>query len=103
MIARHAISHAHVYHTYIRVQCNRAEFGRPSIAKANEDHSNILNSIKEDHWVMENVEFCILAASNGSHIVLSQHLLSSFMLCYIQLTDYASFIHSKDQNKARSQ
>jgi len=29
---------------------------------------------------MENVEFCILAASSGSHVALSQHVLGFLLL-----------------------
>jgi len=33
----------------------------------------IVNST-EDQWGIENVEFCTLAASNGSRVALSPHL-----------------------------
>jgi len=33
-------------------------------------------STKEDRWGMEKVEFCTSAASNSSHVALSQYLLS---------------------------
>ena len=35
----------------------------------------ILNFSEEDLWIMENVEYYTLVATNSTHIVLSRHLL----------------------------
>ena len=54
-------------------------------AEADPDRSTdvIPNSAEEDQWSTVNMELCTSAASDGSHVALSRHQLSSLFDLFI--------------------